>query len=131
MLALTNQRLDVGFPLWNAIFCLDCEVISNSRDDECPNCNGRSLVGLARILSGSLFAHREHRSQKTGLFEITITVELHQLDAKDVTTTVERLTSVLGSKLTEDQVTFHIDVKPSADRLKLQGLLVFPERDAA
>lgn len=131
MLALTNQRLDVGFPLWNAIFCLDCEVISNTRDDECPNCSGRSLVGLARILSGSLFAHREHRSQETGLFDITITVELNQMYAKDVTTTVERFTSVLGSKLIEDQTRFHINVKPSADRLKSQGLLAFLERDAA
>ena len=131
MLALTNQRLDAGFPLWNAIFCLDCEVISNSRNDKCPNCKGRSLVSLARILGGSLFAHREHRSQESALFDITITVELNRMCAKAVTTTVERFTSVLGSKLTEDQAAFHINVKPSTDRPKLQGLLVFPERDAA
>ena len=131
MLALTNQRLDVGFPLWDAIFCLDCEVISNTRNDECPNCNGRSHVCLARILGASLFAHREYRSPKSRLFDITMTVEISQMGAKDVTTTVERATSVLASKLAEDQATFHINVKPSVDRPKLQGLLVFPERDAA
>lgn len=131
MLALTNQRLDLGFPLWDAIFCLDCEVISNSRNDECPNCDGRSLVSLARILGASLFAHREHRSQKSGWFDITITVEMNQMYAEDVTSTVERFTTVVASKLAEDQATFHINVKPSADRPKLQGLFVFPERDAA
>ena len=131
---LIKSRSDaVGLPLWNAIFCLDCEVISNSRGDECPVCNGRSLVSLARILGCSLFAQREHESREggNGMFDITITVELQQTQAKDLTTTLERLTSVIGPKLARDQASFHINVKPSAPGLKLQGSLCFPERDAA
>jgi hypothetical protein len=136
MLVLTRNRLDKGgLPLWNAIFCLDCEVISNSRGDECPVCNGRSLVNLARILGGSLFFHREqgHESQECGsrLFDIEITVEVQQMHAKDLTTTLERLTGVIGPKLATDQATFHINVKAAADRPKLQGSLCFPEREAA
>ena len=134
MVSLTKNHLDKGgLPLWNAVFCLDCEVISNSRDGECPVCNSRSLVSLARLLGGSLFAHREHESQACGnaSFDITITVELQEMYAKDLTTTLERLTSVIGPKLARDQATFHIEVKPSAGRLKSQGLLLFPERDAA
>ena len=134
MFAQTQKRLDAsGFPLWNAIFCLDCEVISNSRGDECPVCNGRSLVSLARILGGSLFAHRERHSQdkENAFFDITITVELNQMYARDLTTTVERLSGMIAPQLARDQATFHISVNPSADRLKLQGLLCFPERDAA
>jgi hypothetical protein len=134
MAALTKNRLDKGgLPLWNAVFCLDCEVISNSQGDECPVCNGRSLVSLARILGGSLFAHRGHESQEcgSGLFDVAITVELQQMYAKDLTTMLERMTSVIGPKLAGDQATFSIDVKPSADRPKLQDSLRFPERDAA
>ena len=130
----TKSRLDRGgLPLWNAIFCLDCELISNSRDDECPICNGRSLVSLARILGGSLFVHREQESQapENKLCDVTITVELQQMYAKDLTTTLERLTEVIGPKLARDQAAFHINVKPSPDRSKLQGSLFFPERDAA
>src|ERR1700752_4858347 len=122
----TKSRLDAGgLPLWNAVFCLDCEVISNSRSDECPVCNGRSLVSLARILGGSLFAHREQQSQECehALFDITITVELQQMDAKELNTTLERLTGVIGPKLAREQAVFHIEVKPSADRLKSQGSL--------
>jgi hypothetical protein len=129
-----KKRLDAGgLPLWNAVFCLDCEVISNSRGDECPVCSGRSLVSLARILGGSLFAHREHPSEENDkeLFDITITVELKQMYAKDLTATLERLTGVVGPKLARDQAAFHVNVKPSEDKLKLQGLLRFPERDAA
>lgn len=85
------------------------------------------------MLGGSLFAHRAQQFQgdKRGLFDITITVELHQMNAKDLSTTVERLGSVIGPKLAQDQATFHINVKPSADRPKLQRSLCFSERDAA
>ena len=134
MLALAKNRLDKGgLPLWNAVFCLDCELISNSRSDECPVCNGRSLMSLARILGSSLFAQREHESQEFGnsLFDVTITVELQETQAKDLTTTLERLTSVIGPKLARDQATYHINVKPSTLGLKSQGSLCFPDRDAA
>jgi hypothetical protein len=133
MLALERNRLDKdGLPLWNAFFCLDCELISNGQGDECPVCGGQSLVSLARVLGSSLFARREYESEcASRLFDITITVELKQTHAKDLTTTLERLTSVIGPKLARDQATFHINVKPSEDGFKLQGSLRFPERDAA
>jgi len=90
-------------------------------------------VSLARILGGSLFVHREQSSQadREGLFDATITVELQQLHAKDLTTALERLTSVIGPKLALDQAAFHINVRPSGDGPKLQSSLSFPERDAA
>lgn len=132
MPALTKNRLDQGgLPLWNAIFCLDCEVISNSRGDECPVCSGRSLVSLARVLGGSLFAHREPASQENKFFDVTITVDLQQMAAKDLTATLERLTGVIAPKLARDQAAFHVNVTPSPGRLKLQGSFRFPERDAA
>ena len=133
MSALRNDPDENILPLWNAVFCLDCEVISNRLGDECPSCKGRSLVGLARMLGGSLLAHRAKKSQEgeSGLFDITITVGLHQMHAKDLSTTVERLTSVIGPKLAQDQATYHIGVKPTVDELQLQGSLYFPERNAA
>src|SRR5882724_13654878 len=116
--------------LWNAVFCLDCEVISNSRGDECPSCKSRSVVSLARMLGGSLLAHRAQR-RESGVFDITIAVELQQVNAKDLSTTVERLTSVIGPKLAGDRASFHINVKPAINRLDLQPSLFFQEREAA
>ena len=130
----TKDHLDAGvLPLWNAVFCLDCEVISSSRGDECPACNSRSLVSLARMLGGSLFAHKAQHFQEweSGLFDITIVVELQQMRAKELNTTVERLTSVVGPKLARDQASLHINVKPAVDKLDPQPSLCFPERDAA
>ena len=131
---LIKSRLSAGgLPIWNAVFCLDCEGINNSQAGECPVCNGRSLVRLARMLGGSLFAHREQLAQEGehAFFDVTITVELRQMDAKALTTTLERLTSVIGPKLAREQAMFHVDVKPLPDRLRSQGVLRFPERNAA
>jgi len=130
MLDPAKNRLDAGgLPLLNAVVCLDCEVISSSRSDKCPVCNGRSLVSLAWILGGSLFAHREHQSQEGehALFEITITVELQQLYAKDLTTTLERFSSVIAPKLAREQAMLHIDVKPS--RIKSNHRVCFVSRN--
>ncbi len=82
------------------------------------------------MLGGSLLAHRAQR-RESGVFDITIAVELQQVNAKDLSTTVERLTSVIGPKLAGDRATFHISVKPTVDELHLQGSLCFPKRDAA
>ena len=127
--ALKNQTNENILPLWNAVFCLDCEVISNSRGYECPACKSRSVVSLARMLGGSLLAHRLQR--ESGAFDITIAIELQQVNAKDLSTTIERLTSVIGPHLAGDRATFHISVKPTVERLLLQGLLSFPKREAA
>jgi hypothetical protein len=83
------------------------------------------------MLAGSLLAHRAQQEWESGLFDITITIELQQMHAKDLSTTVERLTSVIGPKLARDRALFHINVKPAVDKLDLQPSLRFPERDAA
>ena len=130
----TRNHLDAGvLPLLNAVFCLDCEVICISRGDECPACKSRSLVSLVRMLGGSLLAHRAQHSHpsESGLFDITIAVELQQMHAKDLSTTVERLTSVIGPKLAGDRASFHIQVKPAVNKLDLQPSLCFLEREAA
>jgi hypothetical protein len=40
-------------PLQNAVLCADCECISESRNDVCGVCGGRSLVNLARLLGSA------------------------------------------------------------------------------
>src|SRR5260370_19598013 len=134
MFAGTRNHLDAGvLPLWNAVFCLDCEVIISNRGDECTACKSRSLVSLARMLGGSLLAHRaQHFQERDSVsFDITITVELQEMHAKDLSTTVERLTSVIGPRLARDRASFHVNVKPAIDKIDLQPPLCFPERDAA
>src|SRR5215467_59931 len=99
--AFRHQPDENVLPLCNAVFCLDCEVISNSRGDECPACKSRSVVSLARMLGGSLHAHRAQRRESVA-FDIAIAIELQQVNARDLSTLVERLTGVVGPHLAKD-----------------------------
>jgi len=85
------------------------------------------------MLGSSLLAHRaQHFQEWEGrLFDITITIELQQMHAKDLSSTVERLAGVVGPNLVGDQASFHVDVKPVVDKLDPQPSLCFPERVAA
>jgi len=104
-----NQTEREVVPLSSASFCLDCEVISNSRGDECPACKGHSLLSLARILGGSLRDHKLDHAFESGPFDVTLTVALPQLHAKDVNTTLEGLTNVIGTRLAQGRASLHID----------------------
>ena len=127
-----RNHLDAGvLPLSSAVFCRDCEVISSSRGDECAVCKSRSIVSLDRILGGSLLAHKAKQDRDSWFFDIAITIELQQMNAKDLTATVERLTSVIGLNLAQERASFHIAVKPAMDAVDLQPSLCFPEREAA
>jgi len=83
------------------------------------------------MLGGSLLTHKAQQEWESGLFDITITIELQQMHAKDLSTTVERLTTVIGPKLARDRASFHINVKPAVDRPDRQPSLCFPGQDAA
>jgi hypothetical protein len=109
---IRNRFAAEVLPLWNAVICLDCEVISNTPGDECPACKNRSVVSLARMLGGCLLAHKMQRSHESEsvLFEVNITVELQQMHAKELTTTIERLTNVIGPILARGRASFHVNV---------------------
>lgn len=118
MLTRTRDHLDVGvLPLWNAVFCGECEVISSSRDGECVACKGRSLVSLARMLGSRLVTHSAQHFQKWegGLFGITITVELQEVHAKDLSTLVEL-----------EQASFHVACKASSRQTRPTAPALLP-----
>jgi len=106
-------------PLCYAVFCLDCESISNTPRDECPSCKSHSLVSLARLLGGSILGQQSDRmAQCANLsFDITITVGLQQMHAEDLNTALERLSNMIGPRLGRARASVHIDVEPKIDNL--------------
>jgi len=103
----------IAFPI--AVFCLDCEAISNSRNDSCSACQGRSLVSVAKLLHGSLPARRARVHQKdTQQFDATITIELERIEGRDVSTVIEDLNHITGLRLAQGSVSIHLNVQPSA-----------------
>ncbi|MFZ0861245.1 MAG: hypothetical protein WAN18_11225, partial [Candidatus Sulfotelmatobacter sp.] len=59
--AADTERGLSAVPLLNAVFCVDCETITNSPHDACTVCGSHSLINLFRMVGGTL------RSQKTQL----------------------------------------------------------------
>ncbi len=117
MSMLVDTRKDPqaeAVPLKTAVFCLDCEVISNSRGDECAACHGHSLLSLGRILGGSLKDHKMPGETESGPFDVTLTVSIQQMHASDVNPMLEGLTGVIGPRLAEGRASLHIDVRPRA-----------------
>jgi hypothetical protein len=49
--AHTEEGLS-AVPLLNAVFCADCETISNSPHDACTICGSPSLINLFWVLGG-------------------------------------------------------------------------------
>jgi putative methionine-R-sulfoxide reductase with GAF domain len=71
---------DVNFvPLQSATFCVQCELISTSNKPYCLACGSQALVGLSRVLGGSL------RNQQTA--HLITDVELDSL-VRDLLRTV-------------------------------------------
>lgn len=108
-----NEREAEVVPLSSAVFCLDCEVISQSRTDECPACHSRSLLSLGRILGGSLHDRKPEQESECGSFDITLTVNVQRMHANEVNTTLEGLTTVIGPRLAQGRASFHINVQPA------------------
>jgi hypothetical protein len=79
----------------------------------------------------SRIRHKTLTTSETVLFDVTIALELQPMHAQDLSTPVERLTSVIGPKLAGYPASFHINVKPAVDKLDLQPSLCFLEREAA
>ena len=123
MFSGTHNESDLDVvPLCHAVFCLDCESISNTPRDECPSCNGHSLVSLARMLGGSILGQQAGIRQCASLsFDITITVGLQQMHAEDLNTALERLSNMVGPRLGRARASVHIDVEPKVNDLLPQS----------
>jgi hypothetical protein len=104
-------------PLLNAVFCLDCEAISASSNDDCPACGGRSLASMAKLLHGSL---RKERGRVTAidvqLFDATLAIDLRQISAGGLGTLLGDLEHITGPRLAQGDVSIQMKVKPVAEK---------------
>jgi hypothetical protein len=109
-------------PLQNAVLCVDCELVTSSRCDECPVCGGHSLLGLAAVIGGTLVDYRgirDHR-QQLYLFDLHISIDMIQLEGEELSSTIEGLNRLVGPKLGHNRASVHISVEPvdSSARVK-------------
>ena len=90
-------------PLLNAVFCADCETISNSPHDACTVCGSPSLINLFRVLGGTLRSQKPQFAEdhaKIGKYNLELTVKVHGIPANELNGAIEsisRLAEVCGN----------------------------------
>jgi len=109
-----NQAEAEAFPLLNAVLCVDCECVSSTRGDECPVCGSRSVLNLARMLGGSLTAHktRENKKNTSVRFDLDISIQLKGVEGGHLNAVVQGITNAIGSSLGQDRALIHLNVEP-------------------
>jgi hypothetical protein len=96
MNAATDTERGVGaVPLLNAVFCVDCETISNSPHDACTICGSHSLINLFRMLGGTL---RSQKAQSAGgqaqptKYNLELSAKVHGIPAAELNFIIESMT---------------------------------------
>jgi hypothetical protein len=112
----TKKQPDSGaVPLQSAVLCVDCESVTDSGFDECPLCGSHSLLGLAQMLGNVLSLHKANYPQGNkdiGLFDLEFTIDVEQMELKDLNSAIQHITSLIGTRLVRGRARCHIDVAP-------------------
>lgn len=113
-----NARADTerglsAVPLLNAVFCADCETISNSPHDACAVCGSRSLINLFRILEGNLKPPSTEDHTKPAKYNLELTVKVHEIPAHELNRVIESISRL--AEVSGDLESLHINVEPVFD----------------
>lgn len=113
MRSLTAQ--DVSFlSLQNAVFCAECELISENNTPRCLACGSQALLSLSRVLGGSL------RGQQTA--HVIADAELDRL-VRELLRTVPRSPVIVA----RDQMVLDASGIPSRHHVRLNGRHPIPD----
>ena len=98
-----------AIPLLNAVYCVNCDLITNSPHDTCRVCGSRSLVGVSRIWKLTL-AEGTTNVARYNRYKVSFTVDIREIPANglhDSTKLISHLAELGG-----DVKALHIKVDP-------------------
>jgi len=108
-------------PLLNAVFCADCETITNSPHDACTVCGSHSLISLFRMLGGTLRSQKPQSTEdhaKTVKYNLELIANVHEIPATELNHAIELITRL--AEAGGDVKSLHINVESVFDT---QGVL--------
>src|SRR5215469_5453198 len=94
-------------PLQTAVFCVNCETISNSTHDVCEVCSSRSLVSLFRVLGGTL--RGKNQPPELIKYNLELTIHVNEVGAADLNRAISALTRL--AEVGSDLQTLHMNVE--------------------
>ena len=111
-----KKQTDSGaVPLQNKLLSADSETVTGDRSDECPLCGSRSLLGIAQMLGNTLPLHKDShpkRDEHIVLFDLEFTIDLKQMELKDLNAAIQHITGLIGARLVRGRARCHINVEP-------------------
>jgi hypothetical protein len=108
-------------PLLNAVFCADCETISNSPHEACTVCGSHSLINLFRMLGGTLRSQKPESTgdhAKTAKYNLERTAKVHEIPATELNLIIESMARLAEAGGAVESL--HINVESVSDT---QGVL--------
>jgi hypothetical protein len=93
-------------PLQHAVFCVNCETVSNSPHDVCRVCGSRSLVSLFRML-GTLRGKNQH--PELVKYNLELTVRVNEVSATDLNHAIDALTRL--AQVGKNLQTLHMNIE--------------------
>lgn len=112
---LTDGRLST-VRLLSAVFCADCEYISNSPHDTCTVCGSPSLINLFRMLGSTLRNQKPQSAEKhvkTAKYNLELTVKVHEIPANELNRFIESISRL--AEVCRDLESCHINVESVFD----------------
>jgi hypothetical protein len=108
-----EQLIDAGssflsaIPLLNAVYCVNCDLITNSPHDACGICGSHSVVGVSQMWRLTL----AEAATKVARYKVSVTIDVREIPAhglNESTKLISRLAELGG-----DVKTLHIKVDPA------------------
>jgi hypothetical protein len=99
-------------PLLNAVFCLDCETITNSPHDACTVCGSHSLVNLFRMVGGTLRSQKtqlEGDGRKTAKYNLELTARVREIPATELSLIIEEMTRLAQAGRTVESLRINVE----------------------
>jgi len=88
------ERNGGAVSLLNAVFCVDCETISNSPHDACTVCGGHSLINLFRMLGGTLRGEKRQPTAdhaRAPKYNLELTLKVHEIPGNELNHAIESI----------------------------------------
>src|SRR5512143_1974391 len=93
-------------PLQHAVFCVNCETVSNSPHDVCRVCGSRSLVSLFRML-GTL--RGKGQPPELVKYNLELTVRVNEVSGADLNHAIDALTRL--AEVGKDLQALHMHIE--------------------
>jgi hypothetical protein len=99
-------------PLCNAVYCANCEVITNSPHDSCSVCGSHSVVGVSRMLTRRGWRHAGAKTPaKAAKYKLNLIAEVREIPADGLNETADLITRL--AEAGGDVRCLHVNVEPN------------------